>query len=475
MLPEAAGSFQKDGWDDIDAGLLKMGCFVGGFVVIQVLSRVMHQLLPHHVVDCDHSHSHDHGDDLEDPKNSARASRSGSRQNSRVGRPKLRAISTGRRITTVVKPHVHSHADGDTNGHAHHHHHGANDTEHTPLLGNGRPHNDHGSGDTSATSDRNESPVTRGSQRPIVRRPSMRDRLVSIIRDKPEHACDGDGSCFGFSDPCGQECFKHVSSRNSVAQQSPFPGPSRAHTTHWTPTAPLFEGPIPEANSEDDSGTRSPMSPAPNSRRELVHHPVDDNPTAEHEDDHSSYEYSEDDDLEGQEFGHHHHVPENAFLSISFQTVVAIALHKLPEGFITYATNHTNPQLGFNVFMALFVHNIAEGFAMALPLYMAFNSRLKAIAVTMVLGGFTQPLGAGIGWLVIKFLGSAAGDDGKGLVNHTAYAILFATTAGIMASVALQLFVESLSLNHNRNLSIISAFLGMVLMGVGSAISKHSH
>lgn len=475
MLPESAGSFKKDGWDDLHAGLLKMGCFVGGFAAIQVLSRVMHQLLPHHVVDCDHSHSHDHDDLAEDPKGSGPPSQSGSRQHSRVGRPKLRAISTGRRITTVVKPHINGQANGDTNGHGHHHHHAAGDTEHTPLLGNGRPHPGHGTGDTSAVSDNTESPTVRGHQRTLVRRPSMRDRLVSIIKDKPEHACDGDGSCFGFSDPCGQECFKHVSARNSVAQQSPFPGPSRMRTAHWTPTAPLFEGGIPEVNNEDSSGTRSPMSPAPASRREMLPQDHDDPPAAEDEADHSSHQHSEEYDLEGQEFAHHHHVPENAFLSISFQTVVAIALHKLPEGFITYATNHTNPQLGFNVFMALFVHNIAEGFAMALPLYMAFNSRLKAIAVTIVLGGFTQPLGAGIGWLAIKFLGSAASDGKEDFVNHTAYAVLFATTAGIMASVALQLFVESLSLNHNRNLSLISAFLGMVLMGVGSAISGHSH
>jgi ZIP family zinc transporter len=36
--------------------------------------------------------------------------------------------------------------------------------------------------------------------------------------------------------------------------------------------------------------------------------------------------------------------------------------------------------------------------------------------------------------------------------------------------VALQLFVESLSLNHNRNLSIFFAFLGMTLLGMSNAL-----
>lgn len=172
-------------------------------------------------------------------------------------------------------------------------------------------------------------------------------------------------------------------------------------------------------------------------------------------------------DVEAQ---HHHHVPENAYLSIGLQTSIAIALHKFPEGFITYATNHANPSLGFNVFLALFVHNISEGFAMALPLYMALNSRIKAMGWSFLLGGLSQPLGAGIAVLWFKIAKHT-----NMTPDNAAYGCLFAVTAGIMASVALQLFVESLSLNHNRNLSIVFAFLGMTLLGLSTAFTSHAH
>lgn len=488
MLPESNEYLVKAGWDAMHAGLIYMACFVGGFMGIQVISRVLHQFMPHHVVDCDHSHAHDHDEDLDDPKLSPPASHSASRQHSRVGRPKQRAPSTGRRITTVVKPH---HSHGHANGHAHHHHH--NDTEDTPLLGaqtNVRSHADHDASDGSAL--RGTSAASDSSDRRLSRRPSlavMRDRLVSFVKDTPKDTCDGDGNCYGYSDPCGQECFKHISARNSVAvaRNSLAGVPGRTRPSYWS--APLFEGGgIPEANNESSSGTRSPLSPVagpPGKTIQHEHHDHPDNEDHPHAEGHTHTEaegdhFSDQDsevDLEAQEFAHHHHVPENAFLSIGFQTVIAIALHKFPEGFITYVSNHANPQLGFNVFMALFVHNITEGFAMALPLYMALGSRVKAIGVATVLGGFTQPLGAAIGWLVIKFFGSSVGsDDGNTVgINHTAYAMLFATTAGIMASVALQLFVESLSLNHNRNLSIVFAFLGMVLLGVSGAVAGHSH
>ncbi|TEA16740.1 Zinc-regulated transporter 3 [Colletotrichum sidae] len=175
----------------------------------------------------------------------------------------------------------------------------------------------------------------------------------------------------------------------------------------------------------------------------------------EHHDEH------DDDDLEAQ---HHHHVPTNAFLALGLQTAIAISLHKFPEGFITYATNHANPALGLNVFMGLFVHNITEGFTMALPLYMAYNSRIWALVVTASFGGLSQPLGAGIAVLLLKHVGFTP--------NPLAYGCMFAITAGTMVSVGLQLFVEALSMNHNRNLCMLFGFTGMALVGVTNAIAS---
>ena len=163
---------------------------------------------------------------------------------------------------------------------------------------------------------------------------------------------------------------------------------------------------------------------------------------------------------------HHHHVPTNAFLSIGLQTSIAIALHKLPEGFITYATNHANPKLGVAVFLALFIHNITEGFAMALPLYLAINSRVKAMLTSFVLGGLSQPIGAAVAAVWFKIAG-----QGEWAPSEGVYGGMFAVTAGIMASVALQLFSESLDLTHSRTLCMVGAFAGMGILGISSALT----
>lgn len=103
---------------------------------------------------------------------------------------------------------------------------------------------------------------------------------------------------------------------------------------------------------------------------------------------------------------------------------------------------------------------------MALPLYLAINSRLKAMAISFVLGGLSQPLGAAVAAVWFHFAGK-----GKWAPSEGVYGGMFAVTAGIMASVALQLFSEALDLTHSRTLCLVGAFAGMAVMGVSSALT----
>jgi zinc transporter, ZIP family len=118
--------------------------------------------------------------------------------------------------------------------------------------------------------------------------------------------------------------------------------------------------------------------------------------------------------------------------------------------------------------MALFIHNITEGFAMALPLYLALGSRTKAMFWSAFLGGASQPIGAGVAALWFKL---AEGNDGMGAPREGVYGGMFAVTAGVMTSVAISLFSESLSLSHNKNICIGFAFAGMGILGVSFALT----
>lgn len=303
----------------------------------------------------------------------------------------------------------------------------------------------------------------------------VQSRVFSFVTDSKTN-CDEAGPCFGYSEPCGRECFKHfVGTRaNSLAKAPSF---------FRRGTGPQVPSGLAEEVSMGDETPTEVGTPCCKSRHGSHVH-SDQGEEVEHAHSHSNattanandYECASDSDcdmeadLEAQQ-AHHHHVPENAFMSIGLQTSIAIALHKLPEGFITYATNHASPALGFSVFMALFIHNITEGFALALPLYLALGSRVKALFWASVLGGASQPLGAGIAaaWFAIQ--GRRAGEDENAGPGMKVYGCMFAVTAGIMTSVALQLFVEGVQLSHRKEVCIGAAVAGMCLLAGSNALT----
>lgn len=87
-----------------------------------------------------------------------------------------------------------------------------------------------------------------------------------------------------------------------------------------------------------------------------------------------------------------------------------------------------------------------------------------------LLGGISQPLGAGVAALWFSVAGRGKG-DGVGEPGETVYGCMFAVTAGIMAMVSLQLLGESLDLTHSRKLCFVSAFAGMGVLGLSSALT----
>jgi ZIP family zinc transporter len=275
-------------------------------------------------------------------------------------------------------------------------------------------------------------------RKPNSKRQGLLQRQISSLSwnkllRKSKSGCEAD-DCYGFTNPCGN-CFKNMSLREETVMSGSRPHMPRSITeipTITTERTPLLL-PIREEVVSSSSSA--------NSNGKVL---VEESAAADH----------------------HHHVPTNAFLSIGLQTSIAIALHKLPEGFITYATNHANPRLGVAVFISLFVHNITEGFALALPLYLALKSRPKAMLWAAILGGVSQPLGAGIAALWFHIAGNHNMTPGEAV-----YGGMFGVVAGIMTSVALQLMGESIQLTHNRDLCFVFAFIGMGILGASSAMT----
>jgi zinc transporter, ZIP family len=434
MLPQSKHYFGDAGYTPREASYLLIGLFLAGVIGIQILSRVLHHFIPTHVVDCDHSH------DEEEAK-----------------------------LPEEMSDHAHD--DEHTNGLPI----TRSDDEDTPLLARTdslsprKPDQDR-PGDNAE--ERQQTFHTARSRRPSIM-PRTLTRTLSRYVSGQKDNCDEGGPCMGFSHPCGQDCFKAVQRRGSAQLWHGHNGPVRSPTWRSANNDLLIAQVLEEDEDDTDfngttivqqntnGGVAKPVMSRSRSSTHHFHHP-------EHQ--HLGHPHAERRPSHNSTVGpneHHHHVPTNAFMSIGLQTSLAIALHKAPEGFITYATNHANPTLGFAVFMALFIHNITEGFAMSLPLYLAIGSRTKAIAWSSFLGGVSQPLGAGIAALWFKI----ANKSSLGGPTEGVYGGMFAVTSGVMTSVALSLFAESLQLSHNKGTCIAFAFLGMGILGFSFALT----
>ncbi|KAK9458046.1 Zinc/iron permease [Dipodascopsis uninucleata] len=154
--------------------------------------------------------------------------------------------------------------------------------------------------------------------------------------------------------------------------------------------------------------------------------------------------------------------------SIGLQTSLAISLHKLPEGFITYATSRANAELGLSVFIALAIHNFIEGFTIAFPLYLALGSRLWALLAAFVLGGLSQPLGALIAWLVFRGgNGTVTGEEEEGSI---VYGVLFGVVAGFLTIIGLQMFATAISISKKPSTCINWAFAGIIIVGIAMSL-----
>lgn len=102
---------------------------------------------------------------------------------------------------------------------------------------------------------------------------------------------------------------------------------------------------------------------------------------------------------------HNHMGHHGPFFSLkkAWLFIIAISLHKLPEGLavgVAYGSeNLVNP---LSLVLGIAIHNIPEGLIMAIALYGAGKNKFKA-AVTALMMGMLQPFGALLGGLLTSF------------------------------------------------------------------------
>ncbi|ABL65484.1 zinc transporter ZupT [Chlorobium phaeobacteroides] len=133
-------------------------------------------------------------------------------------------------------------------------------------------------------------------------------------------------------------------------------------------------------------------------------------------------------------------------------TAAAIAIHNFPEGLAVFFSALSNQDLGVVIAATIALHNIPEGMAIAVPIYFATKSRMRAFSYSF-LSGLAEPVGAIIGYALLK-----------PFLSPLVFGIVLASVAGIMVYISLDELLPAAEEYGEHHIAISGLIIGMAVM-----------
>lgn len=148
---------------------------------------------------------------------------------------------------------------------------------------------------------------------------------------------------------------------------------------------------------------------------------------------------------------------KGSLYKLGILSMIALMLHNLPEGILTFLSSSINIKIGLKYSLAIMLHNIPEGIAIAIPIYYSTRSKVKALTNTLI-SGLSEPLGAILAYIFLyKYM------------SNTLISIILLLTASIMISISINdIFKETEKYNKSSVtkgiiLGIIIGFITFIL------------
>lgn len=143
----------------------------------------------------------------------------------------------------------------------------------------------------------------------------------------------------------------------------------------------------------------------------------------------------------------------DSLYKIGILSMIAIIIHNVPEGIITYLTTTVQYRTGLFLAISIACHNIPEGICIAAPIYYATNSKKKTFFALLV-SSLSEPIGALIAAIFFE----------KNM-SMMFIAILLSTVAGIMISLVFTEIIPE-AIKHSLKNTILYFFIGIIAMGI---------
>lgn len=142
----------------------------------------------------------------------------------------------------------------------------------------------------------------------------------------------------------------------------------------------------------------------------------------------------------------------NNLYRVGILSMIALALHNIPEGIATFMSAYKDIRLGINLGIAIMMHNIPEGISISVPIYYSTASKRRGVVYSLI-SGLAEPIGA---LLVILFF--------KRYINDISLSIILIFVAGIMITLSInKLLPEVLKYNKKKSMTI-GIILGIIVI-----------
>ena len=143
---------------------------------------------------------------------------------------------------------------------------------------------------------------------------------------------------------------------------------------------------------------------------------------------------------------------QDSLKKVGIISMLAIIIHNIPEGIITFMVSGIDFKLGIKLAIAISLHNIPEGISIAIPYFYATKKKLKTF-IFVLISGLSELLGAIICYIFLR-----------NLINDFIIGCIFSLIAGIMINISLsELLPESFKYKNTRT-SYLGFVIGIIIM-----------
>lgn len=145
-------------------------------------------------------------------------------------------------------------------------------------------------------------------------------------------------------------------------------------------------------------------------------------------------------------------IKEEGLYKLGILSSIAIIMHNIPEGIITYLSSVQNTKLGINIALAIAMHNIPEGITIAVPIYYGTKDKKKAFKIVLI-SALSEPFGALIAFIFLKKI-----------ITDKIIGIIILIVAGIMSYLSIiELLLKALKYKEKKK-TIIFFIIGIIIM-----------